>query len=151
MNYWLYITNSDNWKVTKKLNILGASERHKNRLSRMELGDKCLVYVIGEIHEAKKIPAKIVAEYSVASEVFDDKTKIFNVPTYVKSESETFNVRIKIKLLRVFKNSIEFKPLVSQLAFIKNKQRYSSYIRGRAVVKIPEADYFRIISKAGRK
>jgi len=46
--YWIYVTNSDNWTITKKTNILGASARNKNTLSRVKKGDKCLVYVKGE-------------------------------------------------------------------------------------------------------
>jgi predicted RNA-binding protein len=147
MNHWLYITNSDNWKVTKETNILGASTRYRNALSRMQIGDKCLVYVIGGRSDGEKTLARIVGEYRVASKTFHDSTKIFKAPTY--TPAEIFNARIKLKPLNIFKKPIAFKPLVSQLAFIKNKQRWSLHIRGRAVVEIPKDDYSLITSKAG--
>jgi predicted RNA-binding protein len=147
MNYWLYITNSENWKVTKETNTLGASTRYKNALSRMQIGDKCLVYVIGGRSDGEKTLPKIVGEYNVASKVFQDSTRIFKAPT--NAPSEIFNLRIQLEPLNIFKDPIGFKPLVSQLAFIKNKQRWSLHIRGRAVVEIPEDDYSLIASKAG--
>jgi len=143
MNCWLYITNSDNWVVTKKTNILGASQRFRNSLSRLKLRDKCLVYVISNLKE--NTPARIVAEYSVASNVFIDSTEIFKAP--IKAPSETFSVRIKLKAINIFKEPVDFKPLVSKLAFIGNKQNYALHIRGRAVVQIPEEDYKLITAK----
>jgi predicted RNA-binding protein len=145
MNYWLYITNSDNWEVTKETNILGASERYKNTLSRMNIGDRCLVYVKSGTSGGEITRPKIVAEYGVASKVFNDSTRIFK--TY--EPSEIFNLRLKLKLLNLFKGPIDFKPLVPRLAFIKNKQRWALHIRGRAIVRIPEDDYKLITSNAG--
>jgi predicted RNA-binding protein len=146
MKYWLYITNSDNWKVTKEKKILGASKRHRNALSRMKIGDKCLIYVVGGWSGGEISPPKIVGAYNVASEVFRDSTKIFKEGTY--GRTEIFDFRLKLEPLNVYKDPIDFKPLVPQLDFIKNKQRWSLHIRGRAVVEIPEEDYNLITSKA---
>lgn len=142
MNYWLYITNSDNWKVTKKTNILGASERYRNSLSKMGIGDKCLVYVISN---SEMTAPKIMGEYKVVSKVFEDTTKIFQAPE--NKPSERFRFRVKLERVRVFKEPIAFKPLISQLTFITNKQRYSLHIRGKAIVPIPKVDYELITSK----
>jgi len=35
---------------------------------------------------------------------------------------------------------LEFKPLVPRLSFIRNKERWSAYLR-RGIVEIPEEDY----------
>lgn len=148
MNYWLYLTNSDNWQVTKAKNILGATERHRNALSRTQIGDKCLVYVMSEKSGDENIPPKIVGEYSIASKLYEDETRIFKAPTF--SPPQTFNLRLKLKPLNVFKDPIEFKPLVPRLSFITNKQRYSLHLWGKAIVKIPEGDYDLIISQKSR-
>jgi predicted RNA-binding protein len=146
MNYWLYITNPDNWEVTKKTNILGASKRFANALSRVKIGDKCLIYVMGSSRGGEIVHSKVVGEYSVASEVVYDSNKIFKSPTY--SPSEPFSLRLKLEPLNEFRNPVDFKPLVAQLAFITNKQRYGLHLKGRVVVKIPENDYNLITSKA---
>jgi predicted RNA-binding protein len=87
MSHWIYVTNSDNWAVTKKTNILGASARHKNALSRVKKGDKCLVYVKSEIIAGERIEPKIVAQYETASKVFEDNKKIFVAPPLMPDET----------------------------------------------------------------
>jgi len=139
MAFWLYTTNSHNWAVTKKTNILGASEKHRNALSRIEEGDRCLVYVISERSGTEMVGSVIVAEYKVVSKVFEDDHKIFQAP--LTAPSEGFRLRIRLEPLKVFEKPISFKPLVPKLTFIKNKQRWSLNIRGKAVVAIPKHDY----------
>jgi predicted RNA-binding protein len=146
MAYWIYVTNSDNWAVTKKTNILGASARYKIAVSRVSKGDKCLVYVKGEEKASERIDPKIVAEYAIASTVFKDSKKIFVVPP--KTPSETFGLRFRLKPVRVFEPPIQFKPLIQRLSFLPNKTRWTGPIRGRALVQIPESDYDYIISDA---
>jgi predicted RNA-binding protein len=145
MAFWLYTTNAHNWEVTKKTNILGASEKHRNALSRINEGDRCLVYVIGERNGGETVGSHLVAEYNVVSQVFEDDDKIFEAPAATPSEG--FRLRIRLEPVRVFENPISLKPLVPKLGFIKNKQRWSLNIRGKAVVGIPKHDY-RIITEA---
>ncbi len=45
MAYWLCITNEENWQIIKKNNIWGVAERHKNTISKVKKGDRCLIYV----------------------------------------------------------------------------------------------------------
>jgi predicted RNA-binding protein len=145
MAFWLYITNSANWEVTRKTNVLGASERHRNALSRMNAGDKCLVYVKSELSDGDVVEPQIVGEYEVASKLFEDSKKIFQAPT--NESSEVFGLRIKLKALKVLENPIKFKPLVPKLTFIKNKTKWSLSLRGRAVVQIPKNDFELILSR----
>jgi predicted RNA-binding protein len=39
MNYWLCITNEENWKVIREKNIWGVPERHKNTIAKVKFGD----------------------------------------------------------------------------------------------------------------
>jgi predicted RNA-binding protein len=146
MAFWLYITNSHNWRVTRNTNILGASEKHRNTLSRINEGDTCLVYVISERSGGEMIGSHIVAEYRVVSKVFEDDDKIFQAPETTPSEG--FRLRMRLEPMRIFENPISFKPLVPKLVFIKNKQRWSLNIRGRAVVEVPKHDYMIIAGQA---
>jgi predicted RNA-binding protein len=146
MAYWLYITNSANWGVTRETNVLGASERFRHTLSRMNAGDKCLVYVKSEVSNGDVVEPQIVGEYEVASNLFEDSKKIFQAPP--NNSLEVFGLRIKLKPLKVLENPIKFKPLVPKLTFIKNKTQWSVSIRGRAVVQIPKSDFEHILSKS---
>ena len=146
MNYWIYVTTSDNWKVTKKLNLLGVPERNKSTIARMRKGDKCLIYVKQERVAGEVIGAQIVGDYEVASDVFNDPKKVFTTPTGL-SEKETFSLRRKLKPLAVFEKPINFKPLVDKLAFITNKKNYGTHLIGRALIPIGESDYKLIVSE----
>jgi predicted RNA-binding protein len=148
MSYWIYVTNSDNWAVTKKTNILGASAKYKNTLSRVKKGDKCLVYVKGENHAGEWVTPKIVAEYEIASTVFEDSKTLFVAPPY--AARETFELRLRLESLEVFEPPIEFKPLIKRLSFLPNKTHWAGPIRGRAMVQIPQSDYDCIISDANK-
>jgi predicted RNA-binding protein len=45
MNYWLCITNEENWNVVKAKNIWGVPERHRNTILKVKKGDKLLMYL----------------------------------------------------------------------------------------------------------
>jgi len=146
MSNWIYITNSDNWVVTKKTNILGASARNKNTLSKVKKGDKCLVYVKGEIIAGETSGPKIVAQYKIASTVFEDSKKMFVTPP--NASHETFPLRLRLEPITVFEPPIDFKPLILRLSFLPNKTHWTGPIRGRAMVQIPQSDYECISSGA---
>ncbi len=149
MSYWIYVTNSDNWAVTKKTNILGASAKHKKMLSRVKKGDECLVYMKGQIIADETIEPKIVAQYKIASTVFEDSKKMFITPP--NAPHETFPLRLQLEPSIIFEPPIEFKPLIKRLSFLPNKTYWTGPIRGRAMVQIPQSDFNRIISRAKKK
>jgi predicted RNA-binding protein len=146
MAYWINVTTSENWAITKETSILGAAERYRKSLSQLSIGDRCLIYV--RQHKVNKdvIGPRIVAEYEVASKPFDDKQKIFGTPPGMANEA--FPQRVKLKPLRIFKKPIEFKPLILRLAFIKNKKNWAAHLQGRAIIKITEQDYDSIVASA---
>jgi len=146
MNYWIYVTTSDNWKITKKLNLLGAPKRNKNTIARMRKGDRCLIYIKQERIAGEVIGAQIVGDYEVASDVFSDPKKVFTTPRGL-SEKETFSLRTKLKPIAVFEKPIDFKPLAKKLAFITNKKNYGTHLIGRALIPIDERDYKLIVSE----
>ncbi|RLI76362.1 EVE domain-containing protein [Archaeoglobales archaeon] len=145
MAYWLCVTTEVNWKVIKEKNVWGVQERHRNTISKVKLGDKCLIYVMSTSKDDEVIPPRIVAVYEVASKSFTDRTRIFKHP---KGYLEVFPLRIKLKPIKIFKEPIDFKSLVPQLKFIRNKGNWVGYIRGRAMREIPEEDFNLIISLA---
>jgi predicted RNA-binding protein len=84
----------------KEANILGASARHKNTLSRVTKGDKCLIYVKSAVIAGQKIEPKIVAEYEIASTVFEDDKKMFVTPP--NAPEETFQLRLRLEPSTVY-------------------------------------------------
>ena len=145
MAYWLCITNEENWQIIKKNNIWGVAERHKNTISKVKNGDRCLFYVKQEKIGDEIKESRIVGEYEVVSEVFKDSKRIFKSPPNMGNEN--FPYRIKLKPIKVFKKPIEFKPLIPKLSFIKNKKKWSGHLMGKAMRQIPKEDYKLIVGK----
>jgi len=143
MTYWLCITTEENWEVIKKKNIWGVAERHKNAITKVRLGDKCLIYVMSTKKNGEIIPPRIVAAYEVISEVFRDSARIFKSPP---NKNESYPLRIKLKPIKIFLKPVNFKSLIPKLRFIKNKQKWVGHIQGKAMREIPEEDYNLILS-----
>ena len=101
------------------------------------------MYTMQEIANKEILPSAITAEYEIVSEVFDDAKPLFETPKY--SGNEKFPLRVKIKPVQIFKEPIQFKPLIPSLSFIKNKKMWSGSIR-TAMREIPEEDYKLITS-----
>jgi predicted RNA-binding protein len=101
------------------------------------------MYTIKEIANKEILPSAITTEYQVVSEVFEDVEPLFETPKSLGNEK--FPLRIKIKSVKIFKEPIQFKPLIPKMSFIKNKTMWSGSIR-TAMREIPEEDYQEIIS-----
>jgi predicted RNA-binding protein len=136
MNYWIFITNPENWEVTKEKKVVGYAERYKNALSRVHKGDKCLIYVTKE--------SIVNGEYEIDSDVYYDKKSIFHAASY--APAEIFPLRFKLKLITSSLCQTEYKPLIPKLSFIKNKQKWAGTFQGNACLSIPEQDYRIIVS-----
>ncbi|MDF2956156.1 EVE domain-containing protein [Candidatus Alkanophaga liquidiphilum] len=144
MRYWLCIADEANWEVIRKKNIWGVSERHKNTISRVRLGDKLLIYLKQEKVDDEIRESRVAGIYEAASSVFKDATRIFKTPKGMGDE--TFPYRIKLKPLKVFKKPVGFKPLIPKLKFVKNKRKWSGHLMGKAMREIPEEDFKLIAS-----
>ena len=90
------------------------------------------------------IPPKIVGAYEVISEVFEDRSRIFKSPP---GKSEIYPYRIKLKPIKIFEKPLDFKSLIPELKFIKNKKRWTGHIQGKAMREIPKEDYESITNK----
>lgn len=139
MNYWLCITNEANWHVVKDTNIWGVAKRHKNTISKVNEGDTFLIYLkqekIGDVIKE----SRIAGIFEAVSTVYTDDKKIFQVP--IGMGNETFPLRINVKQVQIFKNPVEFKPLIPKLKFITNKNKWSGHLMGKAMRTIPKDDF----------
>ena len=77
--------------------------------------------------------------------MFKDSTRIFKSPP---NKSETYPLRIRLKTIRIFSTLLDFKSLILKLKFIKNKQKWTGHLMGKAMREIPEEDYELIASVA---
>jgi len=145
MTNWLCITNQENWCVIKQKNVWGVPERHKNTISRVKPGDTLLIYLKQEREKDKITEPRIVAAYEAKSEVYKDSKRIFKTPEGMGNES--FPLRIKLNREKIFSKPVDFKPLIPKLKFIKNKQKWSGHLMGKAMREIPEEDYNLILKK----
>lgn len=136
MDYWLFITTPDNWRITREKNILGFAKRYNKSLVRVRKGDKALIYIMREF--------AVCGEYQIASDVYTDDARIFSSPP--TNPHETFPLRLDLECLTPSAAPIPFKPLIPKLSFIKNKANWGGTLQGNALLNIPEKDYATIVS-----
>lgn len=139
MKSWLCITNNDNWEVTKEKNIWGVSEKNRNVIQKVRIGDKCLFYIVSLKMYKEVFPSRVVGAYEVISDMFIDQTRIFK-------SAELYPLRVNLKTIKLFPIPIVFKTIISKLSFIKNKKKWSGHIQGKAMREIPQQDYELMLS-----
>ena len=64
-NYWLCITNGENWAITKERQIWGVSERHKNIVGKVKEGDYLVFYNIMEKKDGEVIQPQLRGVYKL--------------------------------------------------------------------------------------
>jgi len=149
VNYWLCVTNEENWKVVRRKNLWGVPERHRNAISKVKKGDKLLFYIKqGKGKDAIKEPV-VAGIFEADSEFFRDNSKIFKVPKGMRDE--IFPFRIRLKPIKIFEKPLKFKPLIPELKFITNKQRWSGHLMGKAMINIPEDDFKLVLKRFQRR
>jgi predicted RNA-binding protein len=97
------------------------------------------MYLKQEKIEDKIKESRIAGIFEAVSTVYTDNKKIFQVP--IGMGNETFPLRIKVKPVQIFKNRVEFKPLIPMLKFITNKKKWSGHLMGKAMRSIPQEDF----------
>ena len=129
VNYWLCITNSENWHIIKEKKIWGVPYRSRGLIQKVKLGDMLVFYVS---------PKRITGVFRAVSKPFEDRSKIFSCKEF--GREEIFPFRVRLEPVIIAKEPLDFKELVPKLRFIKNKKRWSGHLR-RAMVNIPKRDY----------
>lgn len=145
---WLAISNRENSDISIRKHVWGVPRRYTNVIQRVKPGDIICMYVGQKLVDKEILPPAITSVFEVVSPVYEESSKIFTSPK--KLGNEIFPLRIKLKPLTIFKEPVEFKPLIPRLKFITNKKMWSGHIRGQAMREIPEEDYQLIITHASR-
>lgn len=148
MTRWLAISNRENSAISLQKNVWGVPRRYTNVIHRVKPCDSICMYVGQKLVNKEILPPAITSVFEVVSSEYEDSSEIFTSPK--KLGNEVFPLRVNLKLLKVFKEPVEFKPLIPRLKFITNKKMWSGHIRGQAMREIPEEDYQLIISQTSR-
>ena len=135
MAYWLCITDVKNWEIIQKKRIWGVSQRHVSKLMLTNVGDKLVFYVK---QNPPADPPTIRGIFEVVSKPFYEEKPIFKAP---EDSNETYPWRVKIAPIKT--GYLEFKPLIKQLKFIKNKSSrgWGGHLMGKAMRPLPDEDF----------
>lgn len=128
-NYWLCVTNEDNWNIIKSKHIWGVSRRNKKLLLDVKVGDYLVFYVI---------PKSIGGIFKVVSEPYESEEVIFSWTRY--GRFEIFPLRVKIAPDLVPEVPLPFTELIEKLSFTRGLKRWNIKLR-RAMLKISEEDF----------
>ncbi|WP_373838220.1 EVE domain-containing protein [Methanospirillum sp.] len=143
MTYWIASTNRTNWEIVRQKNIWGIPKRNVNIHSRVKPKDHLLIFTSQQKEGDNLLPSAITASYEITQCMIDD-TPLFTAPAQMGDEF--FPYRFKLKPIKIFKESLEFKPLIPDLQFITNKNMWTGHLRV-AMREIPEEDYSFIMQK----
>ena len=97
MEYWICITNEENWQIINKSNVWGVSERWKKNLIQVKPRDHLIFYVMQTKKDRETVPPRIAGIFKVASEPYTDKKKLFKP----HREKEIYPYRIKINSIKI--------------------------------------------------
>ena len=138
MNYWLFVANNhpfsaeDAYRLRMSHRLWGIGNRTANRNS-LETGDKVVFYLTS--------PAKTFAGTATISttDLTDEEYE------RLKTEEVFLNTEFGARLeqIIVWEEPKSIEPLVPQLEFITNKQKWGTNLQG-GIIRISEEDYYLI-------
>ena len=138
VNYWLCVTNENNWNVIKAHKIWGVPEKGgKRQIEGVRPGDLLIIYVM---------PKKIGGIFRAVSEPFESREKVFNWADF--GREEIFPFRVKLEPVAVPSEPLPCEKLVGKLSFTKGIKRWSIKLR-RAMFKISAEDFEIIMEFVG--
>ena len=128
-NFWLTITNMENWKIIKDKSIYAFNEKNKKSFDELKIGDYIVMYVT---------PKKIGGLFKIVSKSIKEKVK-FNGDNYLH--------QIKLKELLIPKQEIDVnEKIVQNISIFKNSLRWGTILFGRSIKKITKEDFVYIKS-----
>ena len=129
VNYWLCVTNEENWGVVRERKVWGVPERSRHQIENVKPDDLLVMYVK---------PQRVGGIFKAVSGSFEDRTKVFSWGEF--GRKELFPYRVKLEPVIVPKEPVSFKDLILKLGFIMNKKMWTGHLR-RAMRTIPREDY----------
>lgn len=133
LNYWICITNKENWNVIANEHIWGVKYSQKRNIERIEIGDKIIFYVKGGI---------LKGIFESNSMMYESKEKLFN-PHPLYNQNEIYSLRIKLNLITPSILESNIMKILENISFIIKKKNWAVYFF-RTLIKISKEDYLNI-------
>lgn len=123
-NFWLTITNMENWEIIKNKSIYAFNEKNKKSFDELEKGDFIAMYVT---------PKKFGGLFEVVSKSVKEK---------IKFKGDNYLHQIKLKKILVPKYEIDVnEKIVKNISIFKNSMRWGTILFGRSIKKITKEDF----------
>jgi len=128
MANFLFAVSDSNWKIIKKENVMGLSDRWgKTLFPKIKINDKCIVYI---------------TRISVFAGIFKIISK--NVNKKIKWDKGNYLYLFKLEPLVIPKTPIPVKEHINNLEFINNKDKW--FVHFQAPKQITDIDYNDILA-----
>lgn len=122
--YWLFVTNSDNWKIVRDYSIYGFNEKSKKDLEKLSVGDLIVVYIIGK---------QIGGTFEIVS---------LKEETNIKFKGQDYPFKIRLKKIIIPKYTVDFtEKMINNISIFKKAMRWGTILMGRATKEITKEDY----------
>ncbi|QYZ77936.1 EVE domain-containing protein [Methanofollis formosanus] len=136
MTCWIAVSEENKWETIKEKMVWAVAQRHADTISKVELGDRLLVY----IHDLEE--PSFLGAFEIASELF-----INRIPLFPGTE-EIYPLRVKLKPATAFNEPVRVAPLATELKVLKDMGNWQEELAAQAMRAIPEEDYVRVLAAA---
>ncbi|MBP2145040.1 putative RNA-binding protein [Methanofollis sp. W23] len=136
MTCWIAVSEENRWEMIKEKMVWAVAQRHADTISKVELGDRLLVY----IHDLDE-PAFLGA-FEIASELYINRIPLF------PGTKEVYPLRVKLKPVTLFPTPVRAAPLAAALAGFRNMEDWQDDLAAQAMRAVPDKDYARVMAAA---
>ncbi|QSZ66225.1 EVE domain-containing protein [Methanofollis aquaemaris] len=134
MTCWIAVSEEDKWETIREKMVWAVAQRHADTISKVELGDRLLVY----IHDLEE--PSFLGAFEIASELYINRIPLFS------GTEEGYPLRVKLKPAAAFQGPIQVAPLAKELKVLKNIDNWRDELAAQAMRAIPDEDYSRILA-----
>ncbi len=89
MNYWLCVTNEENWNIVKEKGIWGVPRNSKKQIENVSVGDQIVFYVM---------PKRLFGIFEAISKPFESREALFRWDEF--GNKRVFHIELKSNLYR---------------------------------------------------
>lgn len=124
VNYWLTLTNEDNWIIIKEKDVYAFNDANKKFFDELRIGDFLVMYVIRK---------KFSGIFKIVSKKVDKK---------IDFKGDRYVHQIKLKEEIVPKDPINAnEKIISNISIFRNSIHWGTVLFGKSIKKITKDDY----------
>ncbi|MFW5891704.1 MAG: EVE domain-containing protein [bacterium] len=146
--YWLCPTSEENYKLTKKYNVIGVTPRKRKSLDKLQIGDMITFYISKETTERTSKPVRVIKGIAeVTSDTYIDNKEIWK-----PMKGNHFPYRKKIKFIKD-NVAIPVKEVIYELSYVKklSKPQYWALPFKTGNIELTAEDWELVKSKFNNK